>query len=100
MNERKILVSDLSTKFNVSPSSIRLDLTELEKRGLLRRTYGGAMLPDLLEKQIILHKSVLQTRQKVLIEEKEPIGNAAAHLIEDGDSLILDGGSTVECFAQ
>jgi DeoR/GlpR family transcriptional regulator of sugar metabolism len=78
MENKKILVADLATQFNVSPSSIRLDLAELEQRGLLRRTYGGAMLPESFDEQIIITKSILPARQETLKEEKEAISKAAA----------------------
>ncbi len=100
MENKKILVADLATQFNVSPSSIRLDLAELEQRGLLRRTYGGAMLPESFDEQIIITKSILPARQETLKEEKEAISKAAAALIDDGDILLLDGGSTMGFFAQ
>lgn len=100
MEQKKILVSELSAQFNLSPASIRLDLAELERRGLLRRTYGGAMLPEALDEQIIVRQPILTARQETQKEEKEAIGKAAAALIDDGDTLLLDGGSTMLYFAQ
>jgi len=100
LRDKKVMVPDLAREFKVSPSSIRLDLAELEQRGLLKRTYGGGMLPDTLEQPIILRKSVLQARQESFTEEKEAIGRRAAELIEDGDTLMLDGGSTMAYFAR
>lgn len=100
MNNKKVMVLDLAHEFNVSPSSIRLDLAELEKRGLLTRTYGGGMLPETLDQPIIVRKSILEARQEALKEEKEAIGCAAAEFVEDGDTLMLDGGSTMAYFAR
>ena len=42
--EKKVLVKELSEKFNVSESMIRKDLQRLEKEGKIKRTYGGAIL--------------------------------------------------------
>ena len=42
--EKKVLVKELSEKFNVSESMIRKDLQRLEKEGKVKRTYGGAIL--------------------------------------------------------
>jgi len=92
--EKKIVVKDLAEKFSLSDSSIRLDLTELEKRGLIFRTHGGAIIPDETRNDIVLNKNILQQRKETCADEKRRIANAVMDLISDGDSIMIDGGST------
>jgi DeoR/GlpR family transcriptional regulator of sugar metabolism len=89
-----VRVNELAQEFGVSPSSIRIDLNELEGQGILKRTHGGAILAEALYGRLIVAKSPFETRQQQLQPEKEAIGRAAAALIDDGDTLILDAGST------
>lgn len=83
-------VEELCTRLHSSKSSIRRDLIELEQRGVVRRVHGGAIS--------------LQTRDEVMDfghlsischEEKTRIGKAAAAMVQDGQAVILAGGSTV-----
>lgn len=84
-----VLVEDLAALFEVSQVTIRKDLSELEARGLLHRTHGGATYT---------HKSLFNPsfREKIHLQqaEKQAIAKAALELIEEGDTLILDAGST------
>jgi DeoR/GlpR family transcriptional regulator of sugar metabolism len=95
--EKKVFVSALAQQFGLSTSSIRNDLSELESRGLLVRTYGGAVLPEQLNTHLIVRKSALQLRTSAHRAEKNAIGRATAELISDGDTIMIDGGSTTEC---
>jgi DeoR family transcriptional regulator, fructose operon transcriptional repressor len=88
--EEFIDLNELCRRLNASRSSIRRDLIELEQEGVLRRVHGGAIS--------------LQVRDEVLDfgqlsnschQEKILIGKAAAALIEDGQTVLLAGGSTV-----
>lgn len=71
-----------------SESTIRRDLTALEKKGLLVRVHGGAVLRSNYEESID-DKSIFNR------EEKEKIGRFAATLVNDGDCIFLDAGTTV-----
>ncbi len=87
---RKVAVSDLSQKFGVSEVSIRHDLDELERRGLLRRVRGGAVsVPQTILEWSFNEKMLMRRDQKVRI------GRAAAAMIADGDVIIMDSGTTV-----
>jgi DeoR/GlpR family transcriptional regulator of sugar metabolism len=92
--EKKVFVEDLAIQFDVSPSSIRLDLAEMEHRGLIKRTHGGAIVPEKIEGHMVTQKSPFELRISVNQAEKDAIGRAAAALVEDGDTLMIDGGST------
>ncbi|MEN1967883.1 DeoR/GlpR family DNA-binding transcription regulator [Lentibacillus sp. N15] len=82
-------VSELASHFQVHEATIRRDLTTLEKKGLMKRTYGGVML----EEEVHSEPS-FQERESVQYDEKMRIGRRAAELIENGDNIILDSGTT------
>lgn len=85
----KLLVPDLCEYFDVSPATIRNDLRDLESEKKLKRTHGGAIL---LEKASF----ELDSRHKEVrnIEQKRQIAACAAALIENGDTIVLDTGTT------
>lgn len=93
-SQKKVIVNDLAEHFNRSQSSIRLDLAELEARGLLTRTHGGAILADDVETDFVLGKIILTKRIETNKPEKQRIAEAVADLVHDGDSVMIDGGST------
>lgn len=94
MSGQTVYVNDLAKEFDVSPSSIRTDLNELEAKGILKRTHGGAILADGLSGRLVAAKQPFEARQQQLQAEKDAIGRAAAALVDDGDTLMIDGGST------
>ncbi|WP_284945122.1 DeoR/GlpR family DNA-binding transcription regulator [Acidisoma cladoniae] len=83
-------VIELVEHFRVSRDTIRRDLDLLEQRGLLIRTHGGAVHND----QLVRVDSTLIRRMDEHVDAKRRIGEAAAQLITDGETLILNGGST------
>jgi len=85
MVQGAVSVADLSSELEVSEVTIRSDLSSLEERGLLSRTHGGA-LPS-------IHPHIFQ-RQNMNIEEKHRIAKAAADLVEDGDAIMIEAGTT------
>jgi DeoR family transcriptional regulator, fructose operon transcriptional repressor len=86
---RKATVVELCQQFKVSSATIRNDLRDLETAGLLIRTHGGAMVKTQtgLEPDMSLRK--VQN-----LEEKRHIAVTALRLVEDGDTIILDTGTT------
>ena len=92
--KKKVFVKALAEQFGKSPSSIRLDLAELENRGLINRTHGGAILAEVVGSTYVLDKGFLSQRKETAKEEKKRIGRAVIELISDGDSIMIDGGST------
>ncbi|ALG07870.1 DeoR/GlpR family DNA-binding transcription regulator [Kibdelosporangium phytohabitans] len=75
-------INELADQFQVSPSTIRRDLTMLERDGHVVRTYGGAVERSVREKD---------TRN---VTEKDEIALKAAELVEDGELIVLDAGTT------
>ncbi|MEN8193791.1 MAG: DeoR/GlpR family DNA-binding transcription regulator [Bacteroidota bacterium] len=90
INEKKrVFVNDLCDLFETSAVTIRRDLQVLEEQGALKRVHGGA----------ISHKSLftglaLSEKEKIKTQEKERITKYAAGLVERGDVIIIDSGST------
>jgi DeoR family fructose operon transcriptional repressor len=86
---RKATVVELCQQFKVSSATIRNDLRDLETANLLIRTHGGAMVKTKtgLEPDMSLRK--VQN-----LDEKRRIAEAALRLVEDGDTIILDTGTT------
>lgn len=84
-----VLVPELVRRLNVSEMTIRRDLASLERKGLLKRIHGGAVSSRgrSYEPPFIL-------RSAERIEQKKRIGKAAAGLIHNGDSVMLDVGTT------
>jgi DeoR family transcriptional regulator, galactitol utilization operon repressor len=78
-------VSNLSRELGVSEVTIRSDLSELEERGYLNRSRGGARLA--------LHQGIVE-RQQLNMDEKNSIARAAADLVRDGDRIMIEAGTT------
>jgi DeoR family transcriptional regulator, fructose operon transcriptional repressor len=88
--EEFVHLADLCQRFKASKSSIRRDLIEMEERGVLRRVHGGAI--SLQPRDEALDYGRLAVSHH---EEKVRIGRVASQLIEDGQTVIMGGGSTV-----
>ena len=84
-----VVVADLCVHFGVSDMTIRRDLRDLDREGLIRRVHGGAV--SSLGRSYEPPYKIRTTRQA---EIKKAIGKKAAELILDGDSIALDVGTT------
>ncbi|MUG45699.1 DeoR/GlpR family DNA-binding transcription regulator [Paenibacillus woosongensis] len=87
--DKRVLVSELSDKFNVTEETIRRDLEKLEKEGIVTRTYGGAILNSHTNEDL-----PFTTRNATNSEIKQQIASKALDLIHDGDTLMMDPSST------
>ncbi len=85
----RVDVRSLAEFFQVTPETIRRDLTALERRGLVQRAHGGAIPADRLGIE-----PALADREGLLTVEKERIARAALAEIPDGGSVIFDAGTT------
>jgi len=88
-NESSVKVDELSEEFDVSTVTIRNDLDFFEKKGLIDRTYGGALL-----RNNVYNDPSIEEKKKINVEEKKRIGDYASTFVNDGESIILDSGST------
>ena len=87
-NER-ISVQELCEYLGVSSSSIRNYLRQMDNEGLLERTHGGALLRPKTSYELNSIQKKINNH-----EEKTAIAKAAAELIENGDTVVLDTGTT------
>ena len=86
----QVFVNELSKEFGVSEVTIRNDLEQLESKKLLIRARGGAMSIT----QVVSHDLQLGEKHKLNMSQKIRIGKAAAKLIKDSDTVIIDSGTT------
>ena len=98
-------VEQFSSALSVSPATIRRDLNELHSEGRLRRVRGGAIGAEpnsaYSDPYFGLSGQLSQVDTlSVNIKEKRAIGEKAASMIEDNDSIIIDGGSTTVYMTQ
>lgn len=88
----RISVAELADQFGVSRASIRRDLNFLHESGLLQRVYGGA-----LGANGVVDEAPFVERRISNLAEKGRIARAAAQLVQPGETIFVDGGTTTEC---
>jgi DeoR family transcriptional regulator of aga operon len=89
-------VAELSAEFGVSEVTVRTDLDHLERRGSVRRVHGGAMLaPGRVRRERPFEEAATASA-----EEKAAIGRAAARMVQAGDVVIIDVGTTTSAVAR
>lgn len=87
--EGKVKVHALAQQLEVSAETVRRDLDRLEKEGMLRKVYGGAV------KSRSGHiEPSFTSRSETFAAEKSAIGKLAASLVKDGETVLLDNGTT------
>lgn len=87
--EKNITAKELCSRLYVSPATIRRDLAVLEKKGLLTRSFGGAVLNEMFPNQI-----PLSVRSQSNISEKKKIAAKAAKIIRPGETIFMDASTT------
>lgn len=87
--DEKIYVTQLAEKIGVTPETIRKDLAFLEKENRLTRVHGGAVkyVP-------VVQEPLFRQKMNVQLEAKRRIGKLASRYIQDGDTIMLDVGTT------
>jgi DeoR family fructose operon transcriptional repressor len=90
----RVDVADLAAELGVAPETIRRDLGTLERQGLVRRVYGGAVAIDRLD----FEPEVAQ-RDQTNAAEKDAIARAALDLLPDRGAVLLDAGTTTSRLA-
>ena len=80
---------DLGRMLDASEATVRRDLEWLENEGIIQRTHGGAILSHQLDIE-----AEYRQRAQILSEEKRHIGEVAALLVEDGDTIFINSGTT------
>ncbi|WP_226667838.1 DeoR/GlpR family DNA-binding transcription regulator [Metabacillus litoralis] len=96
LDKNKIIkVSELSRHLDVTEKTIRGDLEILEKRGLLKRIHGGAVLAEDEGRMLPIAE-----RQLGHVDVKDAIAKKAVELIKPNDTILMDGGSTTISIAK
>jgi DeoR family transcriptional regulator of aga operon len=85
----KVDVSSLSHMYGVSEVTIRNDLIQLEQKGMLIRTRGGA-----LRQESVSTDFALSEKRRRYLREKQLIGKKAAEFVKNGETIIFDSGTT------
>jgi DeoR family fructose operon transcriptional repressor len=93
--EGRVDVAGLAAELDVTPETVRRDLSALERLGLVRRVHGGAIPVERLG----IEPGVAD-RERVLAGEKERIAKAALDELPDGGAIILDAGTTTVRLAE
>ncbi|MEN4010519.1 MAG: DeoR/GlpR family DNA-binding transcription regulator [Chloroflexota bacterium] len=84
-------IKDLAERLNISQSTIRRDLDELAHQGMVRRVFGGAIL-----EQQNWNEPPFELRETLHAVEKDRLARRAAELVQDGDIIFIDGGTTTQ----
>ena len=87
--EGKVVVADLSKKYDVTEETIRRDLEKLEGEGFAERTYGGAVLRENDKEEL-----PFLVRKRANVEAKKHIASKISEMIEDGERIMLDASTT------
>ena len=89
--DASVSVAEVSEKLSVSKVTVRSDLSSLEEKGFIVRTHGGAMPA--------FHASILE-RNRNRQEQKSRIARAAASYVQDGDTVMIEAGTTTALIAK
>src|ERR1700739_2850561 len=94
-NHGRVLVGELSRTLGISQITIRKDLEYLQQKGLVHRTHGGGLrvAPG------ALFDPSLQEKQTQHSQEKQRIAAAAVKMVEEGQCVMLDSGTTTAAIA-
>lgn len=82
-----VRIADLAERFGTSTETIRRDLDLLGRQGLLNRTYGGGTPP-------VAFEANMRDRHRLMAKQRWRIAEAAAALVEPGEAIMIDAGST------
>ena len=84
-----VTVAEVESRFGVSPMTARRDLDELERRGLVRRTHGGAVTPT-----VSAHEDSFARRLKTATDAKRRLAEEAVAMVAPRETLFLDSSTT------
>ena len=95
-SDGRVLVGSLAKHFRTSQVTIRKDLDVLQSQGLILRSHGGALPAQ----TGVLEDPTLREKEKLHRKEKLQIAAAAAHMVKEGQVIILDSGTTTTAIAR
>lgn len=91
---KSVKLPELCELLGASESTVRRDLSSLDERGLLKKVHGGAISLD--DRSFNLVEQDMEAKSKIFTEEKIAIARFASSLIDDGDFVFIDAGTTTE----
>lgn len=91
---QSVTLAELCELLGASESTVRRDLTALDERGLIKKVHGGAILTD--DRSLNLVERDVESKSKLFTEEKLAIARYATSLVDDGDFVYIDAGTTTE----
>lgn len=94
--DKRVKVTDLAEALDVTPETIRKDLSDLEERHLLQRVHGGAVALSYFKSS----EPAYSDRSAIQIEAKQRLAAEVAREILPGETLLLDNGSTIHELAK
>ena len=86
----RVTVTELTKLFSITPATVRRQLNTMEEAGMLRRTHGGAIYVNEANQE-----HTLETKSGSFVDEKRAIVRCARKYIQNGDTIILGGGTTI-----
>jgi DeoR family transcriptional regulator, fructose operon transcriptional repressor len=90
VKQKKIVsIEQLVNNLGISESTVRRDIETLDKQGQLKKVHGGVQYINKIKNEVMMHEKLVTKNA-----EKEKIAKYAASLVEDGDCIFLDAGST------
>jgi DeoR family transcriptional regulator, fructose operon transcriptional repressor len=92
----QVTVGELAERFGVSIDTVRRDLDQLSADGILVRTYGGAVSRATISRT----DRAVDQRLTLMEQEKERIAELAATLVQDGSTIMINGGTTTLALAR
>ena len=91
-------LKSLSAELEVSHSTVRRDLEVLEQQGLVKQTHGGVIWVG--DRNSSTRPYAFDQRMGYQLDAKQQIGRAAKQLVQPGETILIDGGTTTYYFAQ
>ena len=90
--KKSVSNEELLNRFNISIQTLRRDIRMYEEQGLIEKVYGGVVYKD--RRESVSSVSSFRERDETFSAEKEHIGELAASVVEDGDVIFVDSGTT------
>jgi DeoR/GlpR family transcriptional regulator of sugar metabolism len=94
-SKERVSIGDIRDAFDVSEMTVRRDLNFLEENGYVTRVHGGV-----IARRKLFLDSTFSQKRKEHVEKKRAIAHTAVSLIQPGDNVILDTGTTTLCIAE
>lgn len=95
LQTKSVQVSKLATDLGVSEETVRRDLIDLEKEGIIKKVHGGAVLSNRVQAKVDNYML-----KNVFVENKQNMANIASSMINTGDSIFLDSSTTTLALAE